>query len=201
MRIPFVYHRVLKHFRCSGRVRKVAHQPARSPVSTRCFFCAHADQITKYSQMFVLERKIRESHMQVDMSANSGSEQRATAEHLCKDGVLSILLTDVFDVLSISSHVFVVFADRSSLRGSQDAVSSLLSDILHLLSLTRPCFLRSISIIACTCPRAIMVLTNKSWGLFLCILSRPPACPAVAHHLPSHVPPLQIILRHISRHR
>jgi hypothetical protein len=109
------------------------------------------------------------------MSANSGSEQRATAEHPCKDGALDILLTDVFDVLSISSHVFVVFADRSSLSGRQDAVSSLLSDILHLLSLTRPCFLRSISIVACTYPRAIMILTNKSWGLFLCILSRPPA--------------------------
>ena len=139
--------------------------------------------------------------MQVDMSANSGSEQRATAEHLCKDGVLDILLKDVFDVLPISSHVFVVFADKSSLRGRQDAVSSLLSDILLLLSLTRPCFLRSISIVACTCPRAIMVLTNKSWDLFLCKISRPSACSAIAHHLPSHVPPLQIISRHISRHR
>ena len=135
------------------------------------------------------------------MSANSGSEQRATAEHLCKDGALSILLTDVFGVLPISSHVFVVFADRSSLHGRQDAVSSLLSDILQLLSRTRPCFLRSISIVACTCPRAIMVLTNKSRGLFLCMISRPPACPAVAHHLSSHVPPLQIISRPISRHR
>jgi hypothetical protein len=138
------------------------------------------------------------------MSANSGSEQRATAEHRCKDGALDLLLTDVFDVLPISSHVFVVFvvfADRSSLRGRQDAVSSLLSDMLQLLSLTRPCFLRSISIVACTCPRAIMVLTNENWGLFLCILSRPPACPAVAHHLPSHVSLLQIISRHISRHR
>lgn len=43
--------------------------------------------------------------MQVDMSANSGSEQPATAELLCKDGMLDILLTDVFE---LSTHVFAL---------------------------------------------------------------------------------------------
>jgi len=49
--------------------------------------------------------------MHVGMSANNGSEQRATAEHLCKDGVLDILLTDVFEIPSILTHVVRVLAE------------------------------------------------------------------------------------------
>lgn len=76
--------------------------------------------------------------MQVGMPANNGSEQRATAEHLCKDGVLDILLTDVFEIPSILTHVVTVLAIKSSLHGKQDAVGSLLSDITWLLTSTRP---------------------------------------------------------------